>query len=30
MTVLLSSLMKGIYCRFIPFKDIWMMEGDFS
>ena len=30
MTVLLSSLMEGIYYRFIPFFDIWMMGGDFS
>ena len=29
MTVLLSPLMEGIYCCFIPFKDIWVMEGDF-
>ena len=30
MTVLLSPLMEGIYCCFIPFLDIWVMEGDFS
>ena len=30
MTGLLSPLMVGIYCRFVPFGDIWMMEGDFS
>ena len=30
LTVLLSPLMEGIYCCFIPFKDIWMMGGDFS
>ena len=30
MTGLLSPLMVGIYCCFIPFRDIWMMEGDFS
>ena len=29
MTVLLSSLMEGIYCRFIPFMDIWMMGRGF-
>ena len=30
MTVLLSPLMEGIYCCFIPFKDIWVMGRDFS
>ena len=29
MTGLLSSLMVGIYCCFIPFMDIWMMGRGF-
>ena len=29
MTGLLSPLMVGIYCRFIPFMGIWMMGRGF-
>ena len=29
MTVLLSFLMEGIYCRFLPLLDIWVIGWGF-